>query len=82
MSSSCDYESPEMAVRRVGGWCDMAASLGISWSNELVVRQSPASKDVNMEAEEATVLEAITRGHQTYVHAAVIYSMCELALAL
>jgi hypothetical protein len=25
------------------------------------VRQSPASKDVNMEAEEATALEAVTR---------------------
>jgi hypothetical protein len=28
---------------------------------ELVVRQLPASKDMNMEAEEATVLEAIIR---------------------
>jgi hypothetical protein len=28
---------------------------------QLVVRQSPASKDVNTEAEEATVLEAVTR---------------------
>jgi hypothetical protein len=28
---------------------------------ELVVRQSPASKDMNMKAEEATALEAITR---------------------
>jgi hypothetical protein len=28
---------------------------------KLVVRQSSASKDVNMEAEEATVLEAVTR---------------------
>jgi hypothetical protein len=28
---------------------------------ELVVRQSPASKDVNAEAEEATTLEAVTR---------------------
>jgi hypothetical protein len=32
-----------------------------SWSNELVVRESLASKDVNMEAEEATALEAVTR---------------------
>jgi hypothetical protein len=40
----------------------MAASLGlVSWRNELVVRESPASKDVNMEAEEATTLEAVTR---------------------
>jgi hypothetical protein len=28
--SSCDYESIETAVRRVGGWCEMAASLGVS----------------------------------------------------
>jgi hypothetical protein len=28
---------------------------------EWVVRQSPASKDVNMEAEETTALKAITR---------------------
>jgi hypothetical protein len=28
---------------------------------ELVVRESPASKDVNMEAERTTVLEAVTR---------------------
>jgi hypothetical protein len=27
----------------------------------VVVRQSPASKDVNMEAEEATALETVTR---------------------
>jgi hypothetical protein len=24
---SCDYESLEMAVRKVGGWCEMASSL-------------------------------------------------------
>jgi Co/Zn/Cd efflux system component len=33
----------------------------VSWSSELVVRQSPVSKDVNKEAEEATALEAVTR---------------------
>jgi hypothetical protein len=35
----------------------------VTWPQawELVVRQSPASKDVNTEAEEATVLEAVTR---------------------
>jgi hypothetical protein len=43
--------------RTVGGWCEMAAS----WSNEFVVGQSPADKDVNTEAEEATALEAVTR---------------------
>jgi hypothetical protein len=26
--SSCDYESLETAVRKVGGWCEMAAILG------------------------------------------------------
>jgi hypothetical protein len=36
--------------------------MGISrWSNELVVRQFQATNDVNAEAEEATVLEAVTR---------------------
>jgi hypothetical protein len=39
----------------------MAASLGVSWSNEWLMRQSPASKDVNTEAEEATMLETVTR---------------------
>jgi hypothetical protein len=32
----------------------------VSWCNELVVRQSPASKNVNTEAKEAISLEAIT----------------------
>jgi hypothetical protein len=32
-----------------------------SWSNELVVRQSPAGKDVNMKAEEYLLLGAVTR---------------------
>jgi hypothetical protein len=31
------------------------------WKFELVVRQSPASKNVNTEAEEATTLEDVTR---------------------
>jgi hypothetical protein len=39
----------------------MAASLRVSSRNELLVRQSPASKDVETEAEEATALEAVTR---------------------
>jgi hypothetical protein len=39
----------------------MAASVGVSWSNERVMRSSPASKDVNTEAEEATALDAVTR---------------------
>jgi hypothetical protein len=33
----------------------------ISWSNEFVVRLSPASKDANTEAEESTTLETVTR---------------------
>jgi hypothetical protein len=39
----------------------MAPSLGLSWRNELFVRQSPVSKDVKTEAEEATALEAVTK---------------------
>jgi hypothetical protein len=31
------------------------------WEFELVVRQSPTSKDVNKEVEEATALESVTR---------------------
>jgi hypothetical protein len=44
--SSCDYQ-------RVFRWR--------LEEQELVVRQLPASKDVNMEAEEVTALEAVTR---------------------
>jgi hypothetical protein len=50
-----------MAVRRVGAWCEMTFSLGVSWNNERVVRQLRVGKDVNTEAEGATALEAITR---------------------
>jgi hypothetical protein len=39
----------------------MAASQGVSWSNQLVVKQSPASNDVNKEAEEVMALEAVIR---------------------
>jgi hypothetical protein len=37
--------------------------VGVMWPPawELVVRQTPARKGVNTEAEEATVLEAVTR---------------------
>jgi hypothetical protein len=52
----------ETAVRRVGSWCEMATSLGVGQlEKELVVRQSPASTDINMRAEEATASEAVTR---------------------
>jgi hypothetical protein len=54
-------ESLETAVRIVGGWCEMVFRLRVSWSNELVVRLSPATNDVNTESEEATALEAVTR---------------------
>jgi hypothetical protein len=33
----------------------------VRWSNEFFVRESPANKDMNTEAEEATALEAVTR---------------------
>jgi hypothetical protein len=53
------------------------------------VRQSPTSKDVNTEAEEATAVEAVTRRqpveiHQTedFVRAIVNCRACELSLAL
>jgi hypothetical protein len=40
----------------------MAASLGVSQMEQRVsCRQPPAREDVNMEAEEATALEAVTR---------------------
>jgi hypothetical protein len=39
----------------------MAASLLVCLSNERVVRHSPASKDVDTEAEEAMTLKAVTR---------------------
>jgi hypothetical protein len=45
----------EVGVRWPPAW-----ELGC-WSKELVVRQSSASKDVNMEVKEAMALEAITR---------------------
>jgi hypothetical protein len=54
-------KSLETAVRKVGGWSEMAANLGVSWCNEVIVRESPTSKSVNTEAEEATSLEAVTR---------------------
>jgi hypothetical protein len=33
----------------------------VSWSNELIVRQSTDSKDVNTESDDAATLEAVTR---------------------
>jgi predicted negative regulator of RcsB-dependent stress response len=53
------------------------------------VRQSPASQDANMEAEEGTALEAVTRLQpvkiqqtEDFVHAVVNCRLSELALAL
>jgi hypothetical protein len=39
----------------------MTASLGVSQFKQLVVRQSPASKEVNTEAEGAAALEAVAK---------------------
>jgi hypothetical protein len=54
-------ESLETAVRRVGGWREIGTSLRVRWNSELAVRESPACKDVNTEAEDATALKAVTR---------------------
>jgi hypothetical protein len=63
----------------------------MSWESlrvESVVRQSPASKDMNTEAEEATMLEAVTRQlvkiQQTEesVRAAMNCRVCDLAIDL
>jgi hypothetical protein len=50
-----------------------------------VVRESPASKDVNTEAGEATVLQAVTRRQPAktkQTHAVMNCRVCELAIAL
>jgi hypothetical protein len=39
----------------------MAASLGVSLSNEAVVEYQPAGNDVSAEAEECPLLEAVTK---------------------
>jgi hypothetical protein len=56
----------------------------VSWNNELVVRQSSASQDVNTEAEEATGLEAVTRRQPLKVQQNSVMNcrVCELATAL
>jgi hypothetical protein len=55
--------------------------VGVRWSPawELVVRQSPASKYVNTETEEALALEAVTRH---LISAVVNCRVCELELVL
>jgi hypothetical protein len=73
----------------------MAVSINIYYCKsvrrnpELVVRQSPVSKNVNTEAEEATVLEAVIRQPvktqhtgEDLVHAVVNCRVRELATAL
>jgi hypothetical protein len=44
--------SLEMAVRRLGGLCHMAISLGVSQLERLVMRQSPFGKNVSVEAKD------------------------------
>jgi hypothetical protein len=52
-------KSSETAVRMVRGWCEVAASCeSDSWSNESVVRQSPAGKKVSTEAD---IVQFVTR---------------------
>jgi hypothetical protein len=51
----------ETAVRIVQALCEMAASLGVSQLEQSVSCETVASKDINMEAEEAMTLEAVTR---------------------
>jgi hypothetical protein len=47
------------------------------------VRQSPASKDVNTEDEQATALEAVTRRQPMKTQRAVVNCrLCELAISL
>jgi hypothetical protein len=87
-----------MAVKGVGGWCKMAIGLRVqehrnvhcwvSWSNELVVRQSPAGMNVGMEAEtiveihhQATTSED-TAAWEDLVCAVVNCGVCELAVVL
>jgi hypothetical protein len=53
-----------MAVRKVRDMCEMAT------------RFSPASKDVNMKAEEATALEAVTRRQLVKIGRLSRYSAC------
>jgi hypothetical protein len=48
------------AVRRVGGWCEMAVSVGVRAASE-----SPGSKDVNTEA---TAFVAVTRRQPVKIH--------------
>jgi hypothetical protein len=58
-----------------------------TWNNELVVRQSPAGKDVSMEAEDIVgICYQGTTGEDTadwedLVHAVVNCRVCELAIA-
>jgi hypothetical protein len=46
------------------------------------VIQSPASKDVNTEAEEAMALKAVTRRQPVKINSVVNCRKCELSLAL
>jgi hypothetical protein len=75
---------PEFSVRPVQR-CYKQDKSGI----QLVVRQSPASKDVNTDAEEAMAMKAVTRRQpvetqqiERTVCSVVNCRMCELAIAL
>jgi hypothetical protein len=49
--------------RRVGGWCETAASLGVSQLEQefRVVEYQPAGNEVSTEADESPLLEVVTR---------------------
>jgi hypothetical protein len=51
------WDSPVTAVRRAGGWCEMAASLRVSQSRERICIQSVGSCSEKLIAE-ARLLEA------------------------
>jgi hypothetical protein len=48
--------------RRLGGWCEMATSLGVSVEAiSSVVRRWPAGNGVSVEVEESPLLESVTK---------------------
>jgi hypothetical protein len=64
--SQCSVES-RAVKRRLGGWCEMAASMGGSQLKHRVLqecsvgREPPFREDVSAEAEESPLLEGVTR---------------------
>jgi hypothetical protein len=59
-------KSVEMAMRRVGCWCEMAVSLRAS-QLELVVTHFPTGKNMNTETEAAMEMEAVTPSIVTHI---------------